>query len=225
MQTSITYTIKALNTFRLATFSLVKTNALNILGLKGAASFQEIKQAYFHLSKKYHPDLVDEASHVEKFKEIGEAYNTLKMIFKGEQEGDEMQSFTNKRPHFNSYDGKLHRDDLETFKKYQKSQKIYDFCDEKSDLKKTEEEIYKKIFGKSYADDPSFFYAEKNSALREEFEHEMDLIIQKEEFNLSNHEQKNAFLRAHKEGRRKFREESMQTHEFHEKIGKMFKQE
>jgi molecular chaperone DnaJ len=49
----------------------------NVLGLESEASKEDIKRAYRKLSKMYHPDINKEASAVEKFKEISEAYEVL----------------------------------------------------------------------------------------------------------------------------------------------------
>src|SRR5579864_2317306 len=50
----------------------------SILGLKRGASEDEIKKAYRRLARKYHPDVSKEAGAEEKFKEVAEAYQTLK---------------------------------------------------------------------------------------------------------------------------------------------------
>jgi len=50
-----------------------------ILGVDKSASQEEIKKAYRHLAKKYHPDKhKGDKQAEEKFKEIGEAYEVLK---------------------------------------------------------------------------------------------------------------------------------------------------
>jgi len=49
-----------------------------ILGVKRDASADEIKTAYRRLARKYHPDVSKEKNAEEKFKEMGEAYETLK---------------------------------------------------------------------------------------------------------------------------------------------------
>src|SRR6202035_1177348 len=49
-----------------------------ILGLARGASEDDIKKAYRRLARKYHPDVSKEAGAEEKFKEIAEAYQTLK---------------------------------------------------------------------------------------------------------------------------------------------------
>ncbi len=48
------------------------------LGVERGASDDQIKKAYRKLARKYHPDVSKEASAEEKFKEVGEAYETLK---------------------------------------------------------------------------------------------------------------------------------------------------
>lgn len=49
-----------------------------ILGLKRDANADEIKAAYRRLARKYHPDVSKEKNAEEKFKEMAEAYETLK---------------------------------------------------------------------------------------------------------------------------------------------------
>jgi curved DNA-binding protein len=48
------------------------------LGLARGASDEDIKKAYRRLARKYHPDVSKESDAEEKFKEIAEAYQTLK---------------------------------------------------------------------------------------------------------------------------------------------------
>jgi curved DNA-binding protein len=49
-----------------------------ILGLERGAGADEIKTAYRRLARKYHPDVSKEKDAEEKFKEMSEAYETLK---------------------------------------------------------------------------------------------------------------------------------------------------
>jgi curved DNA-binding protein len=49
-----------------------------ILGVKREASADEIKKAYRKLAQKFHPDVTKDPKGEEKFKEIAEAYQTLK---------------------------------------------------------------------------------------------------------------------------------------------------
>jgi len=48
------------------------------LGVKPTATLDEIKKAYRKLAHQYHPDVSKDPQGEEKFKEIAEAYNTLK---------------------------------------------------------------------------------------------------------------------------------------------------
>src|SRR5919197_4268445 len=49
-----------------------------ILGVERTASEDDIKKAYRKLARKYHPDVSKEANAKERFKEVSEAYETLK---------------------------------------------------------------------------------------------------------------------------------------------------
>jgi len=49
-----------------------------ILGVPRTASEDDIRKAYRKLARKYHPDVSKEKNAEERFKEIGEAYETLK---------------------------------------------------------------------------------------------------------------------------------------------------
>jgi curved DNA-binding protein len=49
-----------------------------VLGLERGASEDDIKKAYRRLARKYHPDVSKEADAEERFKEVAEAYQTLK---------------------------------------------------------------------------------------------------------------------------------------------------
>ena len=48
------------------------------LGVERTATADAIKAAYRKLARKYHPDVSKEAGAEEKFKEVAEAYETLK---------------------------------------------------------------------------------------------------------------------------------------------------
>src|SRR6476661_5399992 len=49
-----------------------------ILGVERSASADEIKKAYKKLAHKFHPDVSKEPKAEDRFKEISEAYQTLK---------------------------------------------------------------------------------------------------------------------------------------------------
>ena len=49
-----------------------------ILGIERPASADEIKKAYRKLARKYHPDVSKDPKGEEKFKDVSEAYETLR---------------------------------------------------------------------------------------------------------------------------------------------------
>ena len=49
-----------------------------VLGVERGASAEDIKKAYRRLARKYHPDVSKDPAGEEKFKELAEAYETLK---------------------------------------------------------------------------------------------------------------------------------------------------
>lgn len=53
-------------------------NYYHILGVNQDVDVDEIKKAYRKLARKYHPDVSHDPDGENKFKEIGEAYETLK---------------------------------------------------------------------------------------------------------------------------------------------------
>jgi curved DNA-binding protein len=50
----------------------------SVLGVERSASAEQIKKAYRRLAQKYHPDVSKDPAGEEKFKEVAEAYETLK---------------------------------------------------------------------------------------------------------------------------------------------------
>ena len=53
-------------------------NLYDVLGVSKSATGADIRKAYRQLSKKYHPDVCKGADTEQKFKEIADAYNTLR---------------------------------------------------------------------------------------------------------------------------------------------------
>lgn len=49
----------------------------SILGVDKEASVQEIRRAYYHLAKRWHPDVNSSSGAKERFQEISEAYRVL----------------------------------------------------------------------------------------------------------------------------------------------------
>ncbi len=56
---------------------MARTSYHKVLGLQPGAGKTEIKKAYRHLAKKFHPDVNDTADAAEKFLEITRAYDEL----------------------------------------------------------------------------------------------------------------------------------------------------
>ena len=65
----------------------------NVLGVNRNASDKELKQAYKKLSMQHHPDRTGGSD--EKFKQVNEAYSTLK-------DPQKRQAYDNPQPQFNS---------------------------------------------------------------------------------------------------------------------------
>jgi len=58
------------------------------LGIERTATIDDIKKAYRKLAHKYHPDVSKDPKGEEKFKEIAEAYATLKNVDKRQEYDD-----------------------------------------------------------------------------------------------------------------------------------------
>lgn len=81
-------------------------NFYDILGIEKTSDENVIKKAYYKMAKKHHPDKNDAHDSNEKFKEIGEAYETLKdadsrdlydreyALFKRQKDGPPKYTFT-----------------------------------------------------------------------------------------------------------------------------------
>ena len=70
-----------LRTRQLVFFRCVAAKAVKspyvVLGVAPKADIKEIKENFYKLSKEHHPDISKDASSMEKFREIAEAYETL----------------------------------------------------------------------------------------------------------------------------------------------------
>lgn len=56
---------------------LSRSSHYDVLGVSRAATHEQIKNRYYELSKKYHPDLNDSEEGADKFRELAEAYEVL----------------------------------------------------------------------------------------------------------------------------------------------------
>lgn len=122
----------------------------NTLGLKKNATSGEIKNAYLRLSKKFHPDVNRDPKAVETYKNINAAYEILK----------NSTGSTSKSPNSNTQERYA---DPHTYEKQKYSSK-------KEEPIRDEESLYESIFGKSYQEDPSFYYKNENEHLRQRYE-------------------------------------------------------
>ena len=61
-----------------------------ILGIKIKADQKEIKEAFYKLSKEYHPDISNDETSLKKFREVAEAYEVLGNPVKRKEYDDKM---------------------------------------------------------------------------------------------------------------------------------------
>ncbi|CAH8599466.1 unnamed protein product [Schistosoma rodhaini] len=72
---SLVYT--GINHRLLAVFSSKVDSLYSVFGLSSNATHQDIKEAFYRLSKIYHPDVTDDPNSREKFHELTKAYEIL----------------------------------------------------------------------------------------------------------------------------------------------------
>ena len=161
-----------------------KVAALRILGVNDSSTHEDIKKAYLRLSKRYHPDINHEPSAVDQFKQINEAYVSLKNMIRSFEEGG--TSFTVERSKYNKYDGKISKEDFGIFEKYMQDKRIKKEFSNKSSIDEVEKEwqqsqdkLFYEIFGRKYNENPDILWQEKNQNLREIYEEEIEKLFQK----------------------------------------------
>ena len=161
-----------------------KVEALRILGANDSSTHEDIKKAYLRLSKRYHPDINHEPSAVDQFKQINEAYVSLKNMIRSFEEGG--TSFTVERSKYNKYDGKISKEDFGIFEKYMQDKRIKKEFSNKSSIDEVEKEwqqsqdkLFYEIFGRKYNENPDILWQEKNQNLREIYEEEIEKLFQK----------------------------------------------
>ena len=91
----------------LSSIYLNLADCYQILGVKKDASQKEIKNAYRHLSLKYHPDKNKDNRDGEKFKQVLEAYQLLRREEKTKIKTSETDVATKYAEFWKKYDGKM----------------------------------------------------------------------------------------------------------------------
>ena len=86
------------------------TDCYQILGVQKGASQKEIKSAYRKLSLKYHPDRNKSEKDGEKFKQIIEAYQTLKLEEKKKSKRSEVDIANTYTEFWKQYDKKVNEE-------------------------------------------------------------------------------------------------------------------
>ncbi|MGI0087121.1 MAG: J domain-containing protein [Nitrosotalea sp.] len=88
------------------------SDCYHILGVQKGASQKEIKNAYRQLSLKYHPDRNKGDTGGEKFKQITEAYQLLRLEEKSRTKTSETDVATKYTQFWKKYDGSKMNDDF-----------------------------------------------------------------------------------------------------------------
>jgi curved DNA-binding protein CbpA len=148
----------------------------DVLEVPKTASFDQIKAAYFKLAQEYHPDSNKERDTTKQFQRISIAYQKIKDMKKeGYRFAEDKSSSSSSKPKdddFYSPAGGSYRGKNE--QKRDQSWKYKGEAMDKTAGMTPEERIYFKIFGKTFREDPSFFYKPENASKRSVFEREMD---------------------------------------------------
>lgn len=141
------------------------------LGLSPSASKEQIKKAYKELSKKYHPDVSKDADAVERFKRINHAYSVLK-------DQDARNNYDQQQQDSSSgYEKAYTSTQQYTSKKPEAETKSNGSrAAEKPQGKSVEEQLYEKIFGKTFREDPMYYYKEGNENLRKKYDEELSRL-------------------------------------------------
>lgn len=165
--------------FSTSTFhSREKNSPYDILGVNPSSSFNDIKKAYHNLSKIYHPDKNQSHDASEKFKTINNAYNTLKEYH---EESNNYKQNKNSKPYEQRNNQKCYNTSPNQTKEDKTSNRSF--------YKTEAEDLYEKIFGKSYSSDPMAYYSPENFELRKEYEEKLKKIKEKKkEREEKNHE-------------------------------------
>ena len=169
-------------------------NPYVVLGVKPTDSEKQIKAAYHKLSKAYHPDVNTDPKAADVLKNINNAYDKIKKSdFKQYANTTSRSAQWTHTHHQHSYQQQSTRyEDTNWHEEYQKRQReeaekrekekrARQDSKEKAQSSKTkesdeeyewmtDEDIYYRIFRKTYREDPAFFYKTENQHLRKKYE-------------------------------------------------------
>ncbi len=149
----------------------------DILGVKKNASLDEIKKAYRDLSKVHHPDVSKDPSSVEKFKKISNAYTVLKD--KGSRKDYDAGRTDYEQPSANTYKYSSTKTQNNYWNDKQTGKAEKEWAQRNRSGLSEEEILYETIFGKTFKEDPLFYYRPENEVLRQRYKEEMEKVYAK----------------------------------------------
>lgn len=142
-----------------------------VLGIASSASKDQIKKAYKELSKKYHPDVSKDPNAAERFKKINQAYSVLKdQDARSNYDSQNNHGYEKAYTSTQQYSAK--KPEAETKSSAQRAADK----GERPQGKSVEEQLYETIFGKTFREDPMFYYKEGNENLRKQYDEELNRL-------------------------------------------------
>jgi len=149
----------------------------DILGVKKNASLDEIKKAYRDLSKVHHPDVSKDPGSVEKFKKISNAYTVLKDN-KARKDYDAGRT-DYEQPSANTYKYNASKTQNTYWNDKQTGKAEKEWAQRNRSGLTEEEILYETIFGKTFKEDPLFYYRPENEILRQRYKEEIEKVYAK----------------------------------------------
>lgn len=184
-------------------------NPYDILQIRRDASFKEAQAAFYKLSKLYHPDVSKEEKATKKFQEISAAFEKIKIDHRSKPGAAGAAGSTAKDAQSNyekGYSSSTSKEegkktdsegsqsenkggfsDKEKTDKRTKAEREYEERKAKEEYEKYKQEksmseeelLYFKIFGKTFKEDPTFFYKAENIERKKIYEEQLDILRMK----------------------------------------------
>ena len=145
------------SSFKFASVDINSDDPHKILGVPRNSSQDVIKNSFLKLSKKYHPDINKDPKAAEVFKKINNAYDALKGSKSSESKSSSSSSSAQSQP--NTSSSSTEQDD---FSDKTSREAFYEA--------RSEDELYEMVFGRTYEQDPSFYFRKSNRHLRSLYE-------------------------------------------------------